>query len=166
MGELKIVYVDIENVIPYENNPRINDDAVEKVAASIREFGWQQPIVVDKNNVIIVGHTRLKAAQMLDEKRVPVVFADLPEEKAKAYRLSDNKTGELATWYFELLEQELDELNDMEIDFDMSDFGFDIEEENEPEPYTRQGVKEYEPEDFVDEKFKCECPRCGFKFNP
>ena len=133
MGDLRVVYVDIENVIPYENNPRINDDAVEKVAASIREFGWQQPIVVDKNNVIIVGHTRLKAAQQLGMKQVPVVFADLSEEKAKAYRLADNRTGQIAEWDFELLEQELDELSEMELDFDMSDFGFesDIQNENE-----------------------------------
>ena len=134
MSKLEVVYVDIENVIPYENNPRINDDAVEKVANSIREFGWQQPIVVDKHNVIIVGHTRLKAAQMLGEKQVPVVFADLSDERAKSYRLADNRTGQIAEWDFELLEQELDELSEMELDFDMSDFGFDIEEENEAEP--------------------------------
>ena len=133
MAELKVVYVDIDNVIPYENNPRINDEAVDKVASSIREFGWQQPIVVDKNNVIIVGHTRLKAAQMLGEKKVPVVFADLSDERAKAYRLVDNRTGQIAEWDFELLEQELDELSEMELDFDMGDFGFDIEEGNEVE---------------------------------
>lgn len=129
MGDLKVVYVDIENVIPYESNPRINDGAVEKVANSIREFGWQQPIVVDKNNVIIVGHTRLKAAQMLGEKQVPVVFADLSDERAKAYRLADNKTSEFAEWDFSLLEQELLELE--EINFDMEQFGFEFDEEEE-----------------------------------
>lgn len=145
MGELKVVYVDIENVIPYENNPRINDDAVEKVANSIREFGWQQPIVVDKHNVIIVGHTRLKAAQMLGEKQVPVVFADLSDERAKAYRLADNKTSEFAEWDFSLLEQELLELE--EISFDMEQFGFEeilngIGEEAEEEGGGKGSMKE------------------------
>ena len=155
MGDLKVVYVDIENVIPYENNPRINDDAVEKVANSIREFGWQQPIVVDKHNVIIVGHTRLKAAQMLGEKQVPVVFADLSDELAKSYRLADNKTGELARWDFEVLEQELSGI----LDVDMSEFGF-LQEDGEVEqndeenenPYTTEvNIPQYEPTgEYVD----------------
>ena len=154
MSELKVVYVDIDNVIPYQNNPRINDDAVDKVAASIREFGWQQPIVVDKNNVIIVGHTRLKAAQQLGMKQVPVVFADLSEEKAKAYRLADNKTNEFAQWDFDLLTQELEGL-----DLDMEAFGFDVSdiETEEPEdetenPYTKEvNIPQYEPTgEYVD----------------
>lgn len=162
MGELKVVYVDIENVIPYENNPRINDDAVEKVANSIREFGWQQPIVVDKHNVIIVGHTRLKAAQMLGEKQVPVVFADLSEERAKSYRLADNRTGQIAEWDFELLEQELDELNEMELDFDMTDFGFDSEQsEYSEEVEAPESFKEFSE----DTETKNICPRCGYEWN-
>lgn len=162
MSEIKVVYVDIENVIPYENNPRINDDAVEKVANSIREFGWQQPIVVDKNNVIIVGHTRLKAAQQLGMKQVPVVFADLSEEKAKAYRLADNRTGQIAEWDFELLEQELDELNEMELDFDMTDFGFDsTESEYSGEVEAPASFKEFSE----DTETKHICPRCGYEWN-
>ena len=162
MGKLEVVYVDIENVIPYENNPRINDDAVEKVANSIREFGWQQPIVVDKHNVIIVGHTRLKAAKMLGEKQVPVVFADLSEERAKSYRLADNKTGQIADWDFELLEQELDELNEMELDFDMSDFGFDsTESEYSGEVEAPESFKEFSE----DTETKNICPRCGYEWN-
>lgn len=145
MSKLEVFYVDIENVIPYENNPRINDDAVEKVANSIREFGWQQPIVVDKHNVIIAGHTRLKAARMLGESQVPVVFADLSDKRAKAYRLADNKTSEFAEWDFSLLEQELLELE--EINFDMEQFGFEeifngLGEEDEEEDGGKGSMKE------------------------
>lgn len=124
---MKVIEVSIDQVKPYENNPRINDDAVQETANSIKEFGWQQPIVVDKNNVVIVGHTRLKAAKKLKLKKVPVVIADtLSEQQVKAYRLADNKTGELADWDVELLDIELDDI----VDFDMSDFGFyDMEDE-------------------------------------
>ena len=111
----------IGDVKPYEKNPRRNDSAVDAVAASIQEFGWKQPIVVDKDGIIIAGHTRYKAAQKLGLKDVPVVVADdLTEEQVKAYRLADNKTGELAGWDEELLESELLDLPD----FDMEQFGF------------------------------------------
>ena len=119
----------IEEVKPYANNPRKNDDAVEATANSIKEFGWQQPIVVDKNGVIIVGHTRLKAAKKLKLKQVPVVVAEnLTDEQVKAYRLADNKTGELAVWD-KNLQKELDSIYDI----DMTDFGFDIGDEDEDE---------------------------------
>lgn len=121
--------VDINSIIPYENNPRNNDNAVNAVANSIKEFGWQQPIVVDKNNVIIIGHTRLKAAQQLGLKTVPVLIADdLPPNKVKALRLADNKTAELADWDEDLLFEELQDIGDI----DMSDFGFD-DFDDEPE---------------------------------
>jgi len=111
----------IEEVKPYKNNPRNNDDAVEATANSIREFGWQQPIVVDKDGVIIVGHTRLKAAKKLKMEQVPVTVAEnLTDEQVKAYRLADNKTGELAEWDVDMLG---DELNDI-LNIDMEDFGF------------------------------------------
>lgn len=115
----------IEKVKPYENNPRKNDEAVDKVAASIREFGWQQPLVVDKDGVLIVGHTRLKAAEILGLTDVPVVVADLDPERAKAYRLADNKTGELSWWDFDKLNVELEDIDWLEID--MEQFGFYVE---------------------------------------
>lgn len=91
---MKVQNVSIQNVKPYPKNPRDNDAGVDAVANSIKEFGWQQPIVVDNDNVIIVGHTRYKAAKKLGMKQVPVVVADkLTDEQAKAYRLADNKTG-------------------------------------------------------------------------
>lgn len=118
---MKVENWDIEKVKPYANNPRKNDDAVEATANSIKEFGWQQPIVVDKDGVIIVGHTRLKAAQKLGMDNVPVVVANqLTGEQVKAYRLADNKSGELAEWDFGLLDDELTGIDDL----DMSEFGF------------------------------------------
>lgn len=112
----------IKSIRPYEKNPRRNDEAVDAVAASIKEFGWQQPIVVDKDGVIIAGHTRYKAAKKLKCDTVPVVVADdLTEDQVKAYRLADNKTGELAEWDMPILNEELADL----ADFDMAQFGFD-----------------------------------------
>ena len=119
---MEVVAKKLNEIRPYEKNPRRNDDAVDAVAASIKEFGFQQPIVVDKDGVIIAGHTRYKAAKKLGLKTVPVVVADgLTDEQVKAYRLADNKTAELAEWEMGLLEEELNSL----ADFDMDRFGFD-----------------------------------------
>lgn len=106
----KITLMALSDITPYENNPRNNEEAVEKVANSIKEFGFNQPIVVDKDNVIIVGHTRYLAAQELGLTEAPVIVAEnLSEEQARAYRLADNKTGELAGWDFEKLALELEQ---------------------------------------------------------
>lgn len=122
----KIIMKSVEEIIPYKNNPRINDGAVEHVANSIREFGFKSPIIVDGRGVIIAGHTRLKAAKQLGLDEVPVIVADdLSEEQVKAYRLADNKTGEIATWNDDLLQLEMSELIG---DFDMSEFGFDMDD--------------------------------------
>ena len=128
---MKVINMKVSELIPYEKNPRHNDDAVKYVAESIRQFGFKQPIVIDKGNVIIAGHTRLKAAKKLKLKEVPCIIADdLTEEQIKAYRLADNKVAEMADLDFELLDSELDEI----IDIDMSDFGFDFDDdEEEPE---------------------------------
>lgn len=113
----------IGNVKPYVNNPRKNDDAVEYVANSIREFGFQQPLVVDSEGVLIVGHTRLKAAQKLGLIEVPVVVADgLTDEQVKAYRLADNKTGEKSWWDYGKLELELGDID--LLGMNMEHFGF------------------------------------------
>ncbi len=117
----------IDDVKPYERNPRINDDAVEAVANSIKEFGFRQPIVVDVNGVIICGHTRLKGAKFLGLEKVPVhVAKELTPEQIKAYRIADNRTNEIAEWNYELLPIELSELQDM--NFDLSLLGFDTSE--------------------------------------
>ena len=120
---MEIVYKKISELKPYENNPRNNDNAVEYVANSIKEFGFKVPIVIDKDNVIVTGHTRLKASELLGLKEVPCIVAnDLTEEQIKAYRLADNKVSEVAEWDFDLLNTELEDI----LDVDMSVFGFDI----------------------------------------
>ncbi|CAM5657891.1 hypothetical protein MAUB1S_11450 [Mycolicibacterium aubagnense] len=115
----------IDEVIPYERNPRvIPESAVLKVAASIREFGWRQPIVVDDAGVILVGHTRRLAALHLGLTMVPVhVAVGLSPAKAKAYRLADNRVGEETSWDLSTLELELDELGG--VDFDLDELGLD-----------------------------------------
>ena len=124
---MKIVQMNIADVKPYERNPRINDNAVEAVAESIKEFGWQAPVVVDENNVIICGHTRLLAAKHLGLDTVPVhVAKGLTPEQVKAYRIADNKTGEIAEWDYDLLPLELADLQTA--NFDLSLLGFDTEE--------------------------------------
>lgn len=145
--KLEVMQKNVGDITPYYNNPRHNDDAVDAVAASIREFGFQQPIVTDKDGIIIVGHTRLKAAKKLGLETVPVVVADLTEEQANAYRLADNKTGELATWDLAALEAEL-----ANIDMDMEQFGFEfidpeeiIESLDDDKYTTITNLPQYEP---------------------
>ena len=125
---MKVKNVKIQDIKPYPRNPRNNDDGVDAVANSIKEFGWQQPIVVDKDNVIIVGHTRFKAAKKLGLNEVPVAVADkLTDEQVKAYRLADNKTGELTDWNQKLLDHELNDI----LNLDMGSFGFDLTGEDD-----------------------------------
>jgi len=120
---MDIVYKKISDLAEYPNNPRVNDEAVEKVKRSIEEFGFKVPMVVDSKGVIIAGHTRLKASKELGLDEVPCIIADdLTEAQAKAFRLADNKTNEFARWDYDMLSKELKDLN-ME-DFSMSDFGF------------------------------------------
>ena len=117
----------LAEVRPYEKNPRVNDMAVEAVARSIREFGFRQPIVVDANGVIVVGHTRWKAAAKLGLERVPVhVAGELTPAQARAYRIADNKTADLAQWDLELLPGELGELK--LLDVDLNSLGFSDDE--------------------------------------
>lgn len=122
MDNINIKHQKVEALIPYENNPRNNENAVEAVAGSIREFGFKNPIIVDQNNVIVAGHTRLLAAKELGLKEVPTIIADdLTTEQINAYRLVDNKTNELAQWDIDMLERELSEIDNI----DMEEFGFD-----------------------------------------
>lgn len=126
--------MNLADLIPYDKNPRKNNEAVKYVMESIKEFGFKVPIVIDKNNVIVAGHTRYKAAKKLKLKEVPCIVADdLTDEQIKAFRLADNKVAEKAEWDFDYLAEELNEL----IDFDMSVFGFedipDVIEHEEPE---------------------------------
>lgn len=125
---MNIVQIKITDLIPYDKNPRKNDGAVKYVAESIKQFGFKVPIIIDKNNVIVAGHTRYKAAKKLGFDEVPCIIADdLTDEQIKAFRLADNKVAEKAEWDFNLLPAELEDL----FDFDMTVFGF--EEDAEPE---------------------------------
>lgn len=149
MDKTKIIYKPVDELIPYINNPRKNDQAVDAVASSINNFGFKVPIVIDKYGEIVTGHTRLKAAKKLGLKEVPVIIADdLTENQVRAFRLADNKVAELAEWDEEILQAELDLT-----DFDMEQFGFeemqeivsdeafddDFEEDLPDEPETQPG---------------------------
>lgn len=127
---MNVIEMNVDELIPYENNPRKNDDAVDKVALSISAFGFKVPIVVDANNVIVTGHTRLKAAKKLGLSTVPVIKADdLTDEQIKAFRLADNKVAEFSEWDEEKLMKELEALGDI----DMSLYGFEFPDEDEGE---------------------------------
>jgi len=129
---IQIINKKLAELIPYDNNPRVNDAAIEYVAASIQEFGFKVPIIINNDNIIIAGHTRLLAAKLLSLSEAPCIIADdLNDEQIKAFRLVDNKTAELSMWDTKALDKELKSL---EFVFDMSDFGF--------EPSTFAEVKE------------------------
>ena len=150
---MNIKELSISQLHEYDNNPRNNDSAVDAVAASIREFGFKVPIVIDGDNVIVCGHTRVKAAQKLGMETVPCIIADdLTPEQIKAFRLADNKTGELAGWDFAKLEEELAALDG----FDMSAFGFVQNEDVDIDSFFEDAgeKKEKEPK-------RIQCPHCG-----
>lgn len=136
---MEIIKLHTNKVKPYENNPRDNKKAVDKVAASIKEFGFKVPIVIDNDNVIVAGHTRLKAAEKLGLKEIPCVRAgELTPQQVKAYRLADNKTTELSTWDFTKLEEEMAQI----METDMESFGFELAEE------SGDGIDDLEPASF------------------
>ena len=140
---MEIVMMNIDEIIPYENNPRKNDDAVEAVANSIKNFGFKSPIVVDANKVIVNGHTRLKASKLLGLTMVPVIIAsDLTEEQCRALRLADNKTAEIASWDKKLLLQELESIDWEGLQMDMTDFGFDNIFDSKPQEVTHEDFEE------------------------
>ena len=112
----------ISEIKPYSNNPRTKR-SIDKVAQSIKEFGFQQPLVIDKQNIIIVGHTRYEAAKLLELKKIPVIIANISHEKAKAYRIADNKTNEYSEWDYDLLHIELSELSNMKYNLENLGFG-------------------------------------------
>lgn len=121
MSQIQVIQMNLAEIKPYDNNPRINDDAIDAVAKSIQEFGFKNPIIIDKDNVIVCGHTRRLAAMKLGLKEVPCIKADdLTEDQIRAFRVADNKTSELSTWDLDKLKIELGE-----IELDMSDFGFE-----------------------------------------
>lgn len=155
-SKITITYKNIAELHEYENNPRLNDDAVDVVANSIREFGWKVPIVIDKQNIIVTGHTRIKAARKLGITQIPCIVAtDLSPSQIKAYRLADNSAAEKSGWDFSKLDIELQDLSDV---FNMGDFGFiDYDSfdtqmsipTDEPIPISTEGGSGGEKKDFV-----------------
>jgi hypothetical protein len=128
---VNIIYKKISELIPYVNNPRKNDKAVDAVASSIKNFGFKNPIIIDGNNEIVAGHTRLKAAKKLGITSVPCIIADdLTPSQIKAFRIADNRVSESSEWDMELLKIELDGLEDFT--------GFDIDDFAEDNPYTKK----------------------------
>ena len=163
--EINIVYKSVDELIPYVNNPRDNANAVDAVASSIKNFGFKVPIVTDKGNEIVTGHTRLLAAKKLGMDKIPVIIADdLSEAEVKAFRLADNKVSELADWDWSLLDSEFEELKEMELNFDMEEFGFessDIDHLN-LDDFFEQSQSMHKEEKNTEEDIII-CPHCGEK---
>lgn len=145
---MQIENVNVSDIIPYSKNPRHNEEAVEYVANSIREFGFRVPIVIDKDSVVVAGHTRLLAAKRLMLEVVPCIRAnDLTDEQIRAYRLADNRVSEFSKWDDKLLDIELDAL----LDFDMSAFGF-FDDEEEEEEQEEEIIPEVEFTEVLEEE--------------
>lgn len=158
---MEIINKKIDEITPYENNPRKNDEAVKYVKKSIEEFGFKVPIIIDKNNEIVCGHTRLKAAKELDLKEVPCIKADdLTEEQIKAFRVADNKVGEMSNWDFSKLDEELEKIN-----IDMEMFGFEKMEDIDIDAFFEE-VDSDQQQDQQEEEQKqtVVCPHCGKEF--
>lgn len=149
----QIIYLDIEEIKPYKKNPRINDKAIKAVANSIKKFGFNQPILVDQDNVICVGNTRFKAAKELCFKTIPCIKKTMSKEEFRAYNIIDNKTNELADWDFVLLIPELENLKEI---YDLKDFDIDLDDLN------KIAIKEKEIDENIETENKC--PKCGYEW--
>lgn len=150
---MKIIFKKLDELHPYEQNPRRNDEAVRYVVASIKEFGFRVPILIDCNGIIIAGDTRRKAACKLKMDRVPCIIADdLTEEQIRAYRIIDNKVAEMSEWDYDLLSMEMEEL-----DIEWNEFGFeDVADEDLYDDFPELERVYQEPE-----VTKLQCPKCG-----
>lgn len=163
---LQVVLKSLDQIIPYINNPRINEKGIDKVASSIKEFGFNSPIILDKDNVIIAGHTRYLAAQKLGLEEVPCINVEhLSPAQIKAYRIADNKVAEYSGWEDELLKLELEQLK--EIEFDLSLTGFEEwETEHLLNPISEEDLQDFfvEKENKPKEPKKIKCPLCNGEF--
>ena len=160
---MKIEMMAIKLLKPYEKNPRLNAKAIPQVMKSLTEFGWRQPIVVDKDLVVIVGHTRLAAAKQMKLKLVPVHVADLTEAQVRAYRIADNRSHDRSEWDMPLLSGELDAIFDMEVKFDLEFMDFSLEDLTDSDSKNFEPGKE-EDQGKLDEKKMKICPECGHEF--
>ena len=157
--EKKLVKMKVCDIIPYENNPRKNAKAVDSVAESIRQTKYNNPIIVDENDVILAGHTRLAALKKrgMDEAEVLKVTG-LTDEQKRKYRLLDNKAGEYSQWDYVAL---LDEMEGLDWEGLVLDWGLNGKDDSD----VSFDNTEYGGDDFGDEEFEYECPECGFRFN-
>ena len=166
---MDIQLLELDKISPYDNNPRLNTNAVESVANSIKRYGFRQPIVIDGKGVIVVGHTRFEASKSLGLSKVPVHIADdLTPEEARAYRLADNRTSELAQWDFSLLASELEGLVDSSID--LSTLGWSDSELERLLPNSIDLPRDADGKEFdVDvagDVKTVTCPNCQHDFVP
>lgn len=157
--KLDIINVNIDDIKPYWNNPRDNSEAIEYLKKSIIKFGFQNPLVLDKNYVVICGHTRLEAAKQLGLKVLPCNIAEeLTEEQVNAYRLADNKVQEFSSWDFDKLQEELGNIKDI----DMGEFQFFLfDDETGEDDAEESAAGTNEP---VSKQKVCTCPKCGRQF--
>jgi ParB-like chromosome segregation protein Spo0J len=147
---IKIIKKDIDELIPYENNARINDAAIDVVANSINDFGFKNPCIIDKNNVLIAGHTRVAACKKLGIKEIPCIVADdLTDEQIKAFRIADNSSAQVAEWDMDKLMAEL-----QDIDYDMAKYGFDKQIEQIDDLFQKNETLKQK------EEKKIQCPYC------
>lgn len=160
---IKVIEKDINELVPYENNARINDKAVDVVANSIKEFGFKQPIIIDKNNVIVAGHTRTLACKKLGITKVPCIVADdLSEEQIKAFRIADNSSAQVAEWDMDKLQQEIQDLN-----FDFYELGLQEQLDEIANSLVKLETKdnEYDNQELKENTTKFHiCPNCGCEF--
>lgn len=163
---MDIQVLPVEKIIPYARNPRKNESAIDKVAASIKEFGWRQPIVTDSEFVIIAGHTRLEAAHRLGLSEAPVHIAEgLTDAQIKAYRLADNRSGQEASWDIDLLALELDDLRDLEVDLSITGFtAMELELYTDRADFGPASEDEQGKLDELEPKW-IKCPHCGKEFD-
>ena len=158
---MELKKIELSKIKPYEKNARKNDEAVEYVVKSIQQCEYIAPIILDENNVILAGHTRYKALKKLGYKEAECVIKEgLTEEQKKKYRLLDNKTAEFAEWDFDLLEDELTDLDFGDLDIDWGIPNTEFEENNE---YLRE-QEGIDLDEYESNKKQVECPSCGFKF--
>lgn len=152
---MKIIYKDIEDLKLYKNNPRNNENAIQEVVKSIKEFGFKVPIIIDNDNVIICGHTRLEASKVLKIKKVPCIVADdLTEEQIKAFRIVDNRVSEFSRWDFDKLKEELKNIKLDLFDYDIYD-NLDISDNDFIS--DTEITKNKEKKEYI-------CPKCGERF--
>lgn len=160
---MNIEYINVSDLKPYERNARKHRDFdVDAIVKSIQEFGFNDPVGIwGPENLLVEGHGRVLAAKKLGMATVPCIRLDhLTDEQRRAYALAHNKTAENSEWDLDILPEELESI----VDIDMSQFGFDVSFADQSKEIENTS-KEFGEEDFSDDKFECECPRCGFKFN-